>query len=260
MLKENLDPFRALVGVVEKSRDSDLLIRLMNTAGIRFELSLSDPQNISHKTRIRAFLPRIFNAYDSLDDQSKLSAAQALLAGLRQENEAVYTQASETLQIIGWEVRDGELLAITPDLREMFFPKGSPWDAFVVLRAVFAEAQAELLIVDGYCDSTVFQLLSQGILTSFNIKILCSRYAKRLATEGKAFMAQYPGVLIEVRETRDFHDRFIVVDGKSCIHVGASIKDAGKTAFMISRVEDRENLNALLQAIQTTWNTSTVVS
>jgi hypothetical protein len=35
--------------------------------------------------------------------------------------------------------------------REMFFPAGSPWDAFVVLRDAFAEAQAELLIVDRYC-------------------------------------------------------------------------------------------------------------
>ena len=38
--------------------------------------------------------------------------------------------------------------------------------------------------------------------------------------------AQRPGVTIEVRRTKDFHDRFIVVDGKTCVQVGASIKDA----------------------------------
>jgi len=36
----------------------------------------------------------------------------------------------------------------------------------------------------------------------------------------------------EVRKAQDFHDRFIVLDENICVHVGASNKDAGKTAFM----------------------------
>jgi hypothetical protein len=89
---------------------------------------------------------------------------------------------------------------------------------------------------------------------SLRVRILCSRYAPAVAAEAQLFVAQHSGAVIEVRQTKDFHDRFIVIDGQSCVHVGASIKDAGKTAFMISRVEDQQNRDNLLAAIDTSWN------
>ena len=55
------------------------------------------------------------------------------------------------------------------------------------------------------------------------------------------------------RQAKDFHDRFVVVDGNSCVHIGASINGAGKTAFMISKVEDQVNRDALLKQIEASW-------
>ena len=78
-----------------------------------------------------------------------------------------------------------------------------------------------------------------------------------MAAEAKTFMAQHSGVKVEVRQGKDFHDRFIIIDDRSCVHVGASIKDAGKTAFMVSRVEDEENRLAILTAIRTSWRSAT---
>lgn len=259
MSKNDLDPFRALLGVLAGLVDSDLLANVMSATGLRFDLSLSDAEAYSHKTRVRAFLPRIVNAYDALDDQNRLGVARAALATLNQQRGDTYTRVTEVLEKIGWEIRDGELLATTPDLREMFFPKDSPWDAFVVLRNVFAEAQTELTIVDAYCDGTVFQMLAARASTSLRVRILCSRHAPAVATEAKLFVAQHSEAAIEVRQTKDFHDRFIVIDGQSCVHVGASIKDAGKTAFMISRVEDQQNRDNLLAAIDASWNAASPV-
>ncbi|MBQ4282037.1 MAG: DNA-binding protein, partial [Spirochaetales bacterium] len=51
------------------------------------------------------------------------------------------------------------------------------------------------------------------------------------------FNAQYPS--LEVRETDEFHDRFLILDRRQMYHIGASIKDAGKKAFEISNVRVR---------------------
>lgn len=50
------------------------------------------------------------------------------------------------------------------------------------------------------------------------------------------FNAQYP--TLTVKKTQVFHDRFIILDGITAYHIGASIKDAGKKCFGISLIDD----------------------
>lgn len=242
-----LDPFRALIGVIEKRGNSDTLRAAANSAGLVFDSSLSDKDAYSHTTRIRALVPRILRAYDSLNEQDQLSVARAVLVSMH-DNEI-----SAALEKVGWSVQDGDLVVRAADVREVFFPKGSPWDAHVVLQGLFAEAKHELTIVDAYADTTIFHMLSARSVSGLTVRILCSRYAPAVAAEATRFAAQYPGCAIETRQSGDFHDRFIVIDGISCVHVGSSLKDAGKTACMISRVEDDLTRTALLKALTETW-------
>ena len=132
----------------------------------------------------------------------------------------------------------------------------------MALKKVFATAKQRITVIDGYADETIYQMLSGLTLAGFHLEILCSSRSKgrsALAAEGKKFKAQHGLGRLEVRETLDFHDRFVVVDGCECVHVGASIKDAGSTAFMVSAVEDSTNRSALLQALTTTWANATLV-
>ena len=63
------------------------------------------------------------------------------------------------------------------------------------------------------------------------------------------FNAQYPTLLI--KKTQVFHDRFIILDGKTAYHIGASIKDSGKKCFGISLLEDPGMVTDLLNRLQT---------
>lgn len=252
------DPFRVVLGLI--GNDSDVLVQVANAMGLRFDLQLTEREAGAHKTRVRALLPRIVNAYGALGTQEKLAVARAGAGEFCRLIPGSAAHLQDALATVGWELRDGDLVVGTPDIREMFFPKGSPWDAYVVLRDVFAEAKAVLTIVDGYCDQTVFGMLASRDVAGLSVRILCSRYATAVAAEAKPFVAQRPGVTIEVREAKDFHDRFVVIDGAACVHVGASIKDAGKTAFMISRVEDQENREAILAAIDRSWTNAALVA
>ena len=53
------------------------------------------------------------------------------------------------------------------------------------------------------------------------------------------------------RPTQVFHDRFIILDGKTAYHIGASIKDAGKKCFGISLLEDPGMVADLLNRLRT---------
>jgi hypothetical protein len=253
MNKSDLDPFRVMVALIAEQRNSDLLVELATATGLRFDTALSQQAGVSHKTRVRELIPRILAAHDSLDEPAALGAANALVAALKAYDQ-IFTKAAAALRRVGWDIHDSQLVVADPDLREMFFPKGSQWDAFVVLRDLFAKASTELAIVDPYCDKTAFPLLASRQGKPLAVRILCCQYAEVVATEAKAFVAQFPGWTIRVRQAKDFHDRFLVIDGTSCFHIGASINTAGKTAFMVSKLEDQASRNALLRQIDDSWS------
>ena len=54
----------------------------------------------------------------------------------------------------------------------------------------------------------------------------CKLTEKEIST----FKSQYGK--LEIKFTDEFHDRFLILDNKSLYHIGASIKDAGKKAFV----------------------------
>jgi hypothetical protein len=47
----------------------------------------------------------------------------------------------------------------------------------------------------------------------------------------------------------DFHDRFIIIDEKEVYHIGASLKDAGKKSFGVTKIEEKHLTNGLLNRI-----------
>ena len=61
------------------------------------------------------------------------------------------------------------------------------------------------------------------------------------------FNKQYPKLNIKYSE--NYHDRFIIIDNKTLYHCGASLKDLGKSAFAINKMEDKTLIDNLLNKI-----------
>ena len=62
------------------------------------------------------------------------------------------------------------------------------------------------------------------------------------------FNAQYP--TLQVKYTKVFHDRFLILDRKTANHVGASLKDAGKKCFGINLIQDAGIIKDILQRLE----------
>ena len=63
----------------------------------------------------------------------------------------------------------------------------------------------------------------------------------------ETFNAQYP--TLEVRHTASFHDRFLILDGAEGYLIGASLKDAGKKGFAITKLEDSSIVESIIAAL-----------
>lgn len=145
-----------------------------------------------------------------------------------------------------------------PDPNQVFLPAGSHHDAYVEVRKLCSAATQSITIVDSYVDDTLWPLLKNLPVTTA-IRILTTQMKSDFALEGRKFVSQH-GNTVEVRITKSYHDRFILLDGNKCWHLGASIKDAGNKAFAMSEILSSALVSAVLTDVQNTWNASSVVS
>lgn len=114
--------------------------------------------------------------------------------------------------------------------REGIFFAGQQFDALQRVREVFAQAKKELVIIDGYVNEDVLALLTSKT-PSAAVRILTSQVTESFKVHADAFNKQYGN--LKVRESRAFHDRFVIVDDDDFFHFGASIKGSRRARFHV---------------------------
>jgi hypothetical protein len=131
--------------------------------------------------------------------------------------------------------------------RELFFPNGEEHSAYVDLRAIIQSAKSSIYIIDPYVDSSIFLMLKTSQAKLAKVNLLTTVAPVDFKHELSKFQKEVPHTTTMVRTCNTFHDRFIVIDDSTCFHIGASIKDAGKKAFLISQLEDPFIVTSLLK-------------
>lgn len=250
--KESLDPWRVVIASLFEL-SSDEVIEIINLSGLKVDWSLNKQESYSHSTRKRAYQPRVIESYEKLDDTDKLKVCHITANELIKCNEEIHVNLKKHLNNIGWDINENGLSTTNVDIMEMFFPQGKEHDAYVKIRDILNTANHEVSVIDPYMDSTIFTVLGNVAEKKLKIRFLTHNISNDFELEKEKFCNQYKSVDIELRKGKAFHDRFIIIDESSCYHIGASIKDAGKKAFMISRIEDEFNARALLIQLENSW-------
>jgi hypothetical protein len=140
--------------------------------------------------------------------------------------------------------------------REGVFFSGQYFDALLRVRDILAQAKKSIVIIDGYVNEDVLNLVS-GKDKSVEVKILTKNVSASLNTAAIAFNKQYGN--LSIRSSSVFHDRFVIIDNKEFYHFGASIKDLGNRGFMFSLIEESFVIDALRQQFNQEWANATVV-
>jgi len=130
--------------------------------------------------------------------------------------------------------------------QKVFFD-GQIYDAFSLIVSLIQKADKEITLIDGYVDVETLNLLSKK-KENVAVTVYTLKQTKLTKTDVENFNAQYP--TLEVKYTKVFHDRFLILDCTTAYHVGASLKDAGKKCFGINLIQDKGIIRDILQRLE----------
>jgi len=112
------------------------------------------------------------------------------------------------------------------------FYNGQIFDAYVFISDLIKIANESIVLIDNYVDDTTLTLFSKN--QNIKIQIFTSTISKQLQLDINKYNQQYNN--LEVKITKNFHDRFIILDDCDVYHIGASLKDLGNKIFAFSKI------------------------
>ncbi|CAM3857594.1 virulence RhuM family protein [Arcobacter cloacae] len=132
------------------------------------------------------------------------------------------------MKIIKSKIKDNSLEFI-----QNIFYDGQIYDAYSFINDLLKLAIKEVILIDNYIDDTVFTLFSKYPNISFII--YTANITKQLKLDFEKYKKQYKN--IELKEFKNSHDRFLILDKKEIYHIRASLKDLGKKWFAFSKFD-----------------------
>lgn len=139
------------------------------------------------------------------------------------------------------EERFDEIFEAMRDKRfpdQKIFYDGQVFDASAFAQKHILSARKSILLIDNWVDVTTLEMLAKTA-KGVAVEIVTSKKGNRLAASDIAkFNAQHGG--LTVRESKAFHDRFLIVDDTSLYLFGASLKDLGAKCFAFTLLNAAE--------------------
>ena len=139
-----------------------------------------------------------------------------------------------------------DYIATTKEVKQKIFFNGQIYDAFSLMVELVEKAGTELILIDNYVDINTLNILSKK-KDGVNVLIVTSGNGNLTDKDVAKFNSQYPKLTVKI--SKDFHDRFLIIDRRDVYHIGASIKDAGKKSFGITKLEVEELTKSLLDKV-----------
>lgn len=124
-----------------------------------------------------------------------------------------------------------------PPVQGVFYD-GQVFDARMFATRHILSAKESIFLIDNWVDVATLDILSKKA-DDVTIEIVTSGRGNRLSVGDIAnFNEQYGG--LTVRESPNFHDRFLVIDDRALYLIGASLKDLGHKCFAFTRLDSSE--------------------
>lgn len=201
-----------------------------------------------------AMLSAVLRSDTAIDTSIRIMDAFVAMRRFLTENATLLerlrdVEASQAVLRKSTDERFEKVFRLLEDDREpaqRIFFEGQLFDAFSLLSDLVGRAEREIALVDGYVDVRTLNILAkkrEGVAATVYTS------GNRLTqADIDVFNAQYPP--FDVRRTKAFHNRFLVLDGSTAYHIGASLKDAGKKCFAINLVREEDLVGALVDRLE----------
>lgn len=126
---------------------------------------------------------------------------------------------------------ESEIKGQLPPSEGIFF-NGQIFDAYNLISDLIRKAKKEIILIDNYIDDTVLKILDKRD-KYVTATIYTAHVSEKLQLDLVKHNSQY--TTINIKTFKKFHDRFLIIDD-DVYHIGASIKDLGKSVFAFSKL------------------------
>ena len=124
----------------------------------------------------------------------------------------------------------------TLELKQGIFYNGQIFDSYIFISDIIKQSKKSIILIDNYIDDTTLTLFSKN--QDINISIYTKTIFKQLKLDIQKYNKQYKNLSVKI--TKNFHDRFMIIDNEKVFHIGSSLKDLGNKTFAFTQI----NLNS----------------
>ena len=117
--------------------------------------------------------------------------------------------------------------------KQGIFYNGQVFDAYTFISDIIRDAKLSIILIDNYIDDSILTLFSKN--QNLDITIYTKTISKQLKLDLDKYNTQYKKITI--KNFKDSHDRFMIIDNIDVYHIGASLKDLGKKWFAFSKFD-----------------------
>ena len=125
-------------------------------------------------------------------------------------------------------------------VNDIYF-NGQIFDAYYKIHEIFKSAKSKLIIIDGYADSTILNIIKK---LDIDVTIITKSNNLLSKQDLDKYNLQYHNLKVVYDNT--FHDRYFILDDNIIYHCGASINRIGYKTFSITLIGDRNVCNVLI--------------
>jgi prophage antirepressor-like protein len=125
----------------------------------------------------------------------------------------------------------------TLEIKQGIFYNGQIFDAYVFISDIIKSAKSSIVLIDNYIDESILTLLSKN--ENINITIYTQSISKQLKLDIEKYNKQHNNLTVKI--TKNFHDRFIIIDDKDTYLIGASLKDLGNKVFGFTKMNSEQS-------------------
>lgn len=145
-------------------------------------------------------------------------------------------------------------MAVVPTVtREGIFFAGQTFDALRSVQNLVESAKFKIWLIDNYVDPSVLDIFTLK-RPPVNVFVLTKDISIPMRDAAKKFNEQYGH--LDIRESEEFHDRWLCIDDREFYHFGASIKDLGRKGCMYSRIDEPDTTSGLQTRFHKVWSNS----
>ena len=208
----------------------------------------------------RRYLPYVFTEYGITMLAGVLKSKTAIEMSLRIVNTFIFMRKYISTNLIEQKLINNMVLEHESEIKllqesfdkldskklvnEIYF-NGQIYDAYSKIKDILNDAKEELIIIDGYSDKTVLDMIKE---LTCKIILITKKNSNLKGLDIEKYNTQYHNLNIIYNDT--FHDRYFIIDKEIIYHSGTSINHAGSKTFSVNILEDELVKETLLNKIE----------